>query len=352
MMNFDDTRVLLEAITQDHTPGSLLTETFFQEERTYSSSVVDVEYREKGRVMAPFVVPGSKGVELTREGSVVSTYKAPLMRPTRTITPGEILVRGFGEAVYSVKTPEERASEMRADDLSDLRNAVLRRQEWMAAQLLLNGGYEINGFADDGKTAKIDNISFSGWAAENKLVLSGKDAWDQSTAAPIDVLQQMSDKISRDTDRVPTIAICSRATADLLLNNAQVKEMMMIPDRDAAAFVSMQPQIINSAVTRIGHINGLNLDIYVYNAGFTNDAGEFEKYIPDNYLVMGNLGLGRRLYGAVTQLEADSHWHTYEGQFIPKVINSVGDDKSTLALSSRCVIVPKTTSDWMTVKVK
>lgn len=28
MMNFDDTRVLLEAITQDHTPGSLLTETF------------------------------------------------------------------------------------------------------------------------------------------------------------------------------------------------------------------------------------------------------------------------------------------------------------------------------------
>lgn len=124
--------------------------------------------------MAPFVVPGSKGVELTREGSVVSTYKAPLMRPTRTITPGEILVRGFGEAVYSVKTPEERASEMRADDLSDLRNAILRRQEWMAAQLLLNGGYEINGFADDGKTAKIDNISFPAGLLKTSWSFLGK----------------------------------------------------------------------------------------------------------------------------------------------------------------------------------
>ena len=45
--------------------------------------------------MAPFVVPGSKGVNMSRNGSQIRSYKAPLMRPKRTIEASDIERRGF-----------------------------------------------------------------------------------------------------------------------------------------------------------------------------------------------------------------------------------------------------------------
>lgn len=352
MANFDDTRVLLGAFERVHKPGRLLTDTFFSDEKTFTTEYVDIEYREKGRKMAPFVVPGGAGVNITRAGSVMRTYKAPLMKPQMPITPYDVAARGFGESITSTKTPEERAIEMRADDMLTLGDTILRRQEWMAAQLLVNGGYDIEGYADDGNTTKIDTLSFDSWASDHKLVLSGTDAWDQTTATPYDVLVQMSHKIAKDADEVPTVAICSASTARLLLNNAQIKELMMIPNRDTAALLAIQPQIVSNDVRRVGYIDGLNLDIYEYASGYDNEAGEFVPYIPDNTLIMGIKGFGHRLYGAVTQLESDGKFHTYEGRMVPKVINDMAKDTSTMTMSCRCIFVPTTISDWMTVKVK
>ena len=55
-------------------------------------------------------------------------------------------------------------------------------------------------------------------------------------------------------------------------------------------------------------------------------------------MIIGIPGRGKRLYGAVTQLEADRQYYTYEGQYIPKVTVDLESDTSSLAMSSRCVV--------------
>ncbi|WP_303226027.1 major capsid protein [uncultured Acidaminococcus sp.] len=351
-INYDDTRVLLGAMERKFKPNLTLVNTFFNNTKISTQEYVEMEYRDGARTLAPFVAPGGSGVNIARTGSTIRAYKAPLMKPKRIITPYDVMVRGFGEDIYSTKTPEERAMEMRARDLEELEDAVNRTQEWMAGQLLVNGSYDIKGYADDGEVTLVDTIDFPGWADKYKKVLAGTDTWDNAASTPYEVMSEASKTIRRASGEIPTVAICSSNVADLIVNNTQLRELMMVPSRDNLALMSIKPQIVNPEVIRVGRIESLNLDIYAYDGGYINEAGEFTTYLPDGYFIIGLPGKGHRLFGAVTQVEADGKFHTYAAAAVPKVTVNMDKDNTTLALSSRCVITPDNLGDWMTIKVK
>lgn len=349
-IDINNTRTLLEVVQRSHKPTTTLVDTFFPHIRTFVSEYVEVEYKSGGRAMAPFVVPGGKGAIMGREGSNIRTYKAPLMKPRRLIEASDVERRGFGETVYSTKSPEARAQELRAQDLADLIDMCARRQEWMAAQLLINGGYDIEGYADDGKTIKKDTIAFQGFAG--KTTLSGSDAWDNAAAKIYDHIEAASQTIRRNAGMIPGVAICSSNVVKYLLNNKQLLDILMVPNRDNMALMSLQPKLVRPEVLRVGYIQSLNLEIYSYDGGYLDDQGNFKTYVPDDHFIMGIAGRGKRLFGAVTQVENDGTWKTYEGEYIPKSTVNVENDVTTLAVSSRCVLAPEFLDDWMVYKVK
>ena len=103
---------------------------------------------------------------------------------------------------------------------------------------------------------------------------------------------------------------------------------------------------------RVGYIESLNLEIYAYDGVYEGDDGNLAQYIPEDHLIIGVPGRGKRLFGAVTQLEDDKQFRTYEGAYIPKVTGNTESDTTTLAMSSRCVVCPEFLDDWATLKVK
>lgn len=127
---------------------------------------------------------------------------------------------------------------------------------------------------------------------------------------------------------------------------------MLVPSRDNLALLSIQPRLVRPELMRVGYISALNLDIYAYDGGYEDEDGTFTPYIPDDHMIIGIPGRGKRLYGAVTQLEADRQYYTYEGQYIPKVTVDLESDTSSLAMSSRCVVCPEWMDDWAVLKVK
>ncbi len=348
--NYDDTRTLLGVVERSLKPTTTLVDTFFPEIRTFVTETVEMEYRKGARKMAPFVVPGSKGVNMARTGSQIRAYKAPLMKPKRVIEASDIMRRGFGETVYSQRTPEERAMELRARDMAELIDSCARREEWMAAQALINGSYQISGYADDGKTELIDTVTFDGF--ENKTVISGAGTWDNDTAKIYDDIGDASQTIRRKAGLIPAIAICSANVAKYIINNEQLRQYMMVPSRDNLALMSIQPKLVRPELMRVGYISALSLDIYAYDGGYENENGEFTPYIPDDHMIIGIPGRGKRLYGAVTQLEEDRQYHTYEGQYVPKVTVDIENDNSSVIISSRCVLCPEFLDDWAVLQVK
>lgn len=350
-MAFDlnSTRTLLGVIDRAFPPNPVLINTFFPEAITYPSEYIDIEYIKGGRKMAPFVVPGSKGVNMGREGFETRSYKSPMMRPKRTITADELQKRMAGEAIYSSRTPEQRAEEYRVRDLAALQDMCIRREEYMAAKLLIEGQYTIEGYADDGKTQKIETIGFN---FTQKLTLDGANTWDKDTSDAYGNLQDASKAIRRNAGAVPTVMLCSEATSNLLLNNKSVRDKLLIPSRDNLAMMTFAPKIQSPDVIRFGMINSLGLEMYTYEGGYMDDAGEFKQYLPDNYVIIGVPGKGKRLYGAVTQIEPDGQYHTFEGRYVPKVTVDRESDTSSIALSSRCLVVPESIDDWYVIKVK
>ena len=351
MINLDDTRTLLGVVERSFKPTTTLIDTFFPEEKTFITEYVEMEYRKGARRMAPFVVPGTKGVNLARTGTNVRTYKAPLMKPKRVTEASDIMRRGFGETVYSQRTPAERAQEMRARDMAELIESCVRRQEWMAAQVLINGSCQIKGFADDGKTEIVDTISFD---FDNKITISGStNTWDAvATADPFSDISDASKTIRRNAGLNPTVAICSMNVVDYLINNQKLLNYMMVPNRDNLALLSIQPRLVRPDLMRVGYISALSLDVYAYDGGYEDEDGTFTPYIPDDHMIIGVPGRGKRLFGAVTQLEPDGEYHTFEGAYVPKVTLDLESDTSSLAMSSRCVVCPEFMDDWAVLKVK
>lgn len=348
-ININDTRTMLTAIERGYKPSSLLVDTFFPVKQTFVTEYVDIEFKKGGRKMAPFIVPGSKGINSARTGSTVQTYKAPIIKPKRNITVSDVETRGFGENIYSQRSPEERAMELRAKDLIELQEEIARRKEWMAAQLLLNGQYNVEGYADDGQTVVVDTVNF-GW--NGKTILSGSDTWDNAGAKIYDNIGDVSANIRKTAGVVPTVAICSENVVKYLLANDQIMKMMMVPSRDNLALMSLQPKIQSPEVIRVGYIQALNMEVYSYVGSYVDNAGVLQQYIPNDNIIIGVPGRGKQLFGAVTQIESDRALHTYASEFVPKVTIDEENDVSTLAVSSRPVLAPEFVEDWAVIKVK
>jgi len=113
--------------------------TFFSHEKTFATKSVDMDYRKGARKLAPFVsrVIGGKAVPNT--GYETRTYKPTLIAPDKITTIDDLLDRQPGENLYSGRTPAQRAVIQMSEDFTDLREMILRREEWMCAQAMLTG---------------------------------------------------------------------------------------------------------------------------------------------------------------------------------------------------------------------
>ena len=348
-MAFDinDTRTLLGVVERAFPPNPVLVNTFFPKPVTFPTTVVDVDYTKGGRQLAPFVVPGSKGVNMGREGFTTKSYKPPMMRPKRNLSADDLAKRMAGESIISTRTPAERAQEYRAKDLVELTDMCVRREEFMAAQLLINGSYDVEGYADDGVKKLIDTISFN---FTQKTTMSGTDMWTDANADAYGQIETASMTIRKNAGVVPTAMFMSNATSRKLLENKSVYDKLLVPSRDNLALMSIKPVVESPEVVRFGRLEAMNLDMFTYDGIYVNDAGQATAYLPDGYVIIGVPGKGRRMYGAITQMEK-GEFNTYEGRYVPKVTFDDEADTSSIIVSSRCIVVPENIDDWYVLKV-
>ena len=349
-MDLNKTRTLLAALEQTYPPSTLLRDTFFPNLQTFVTEEVDIDYKKGNRQMAPFVSAGGSGVNVARGGHSTKSYKPPKMMPKRPITVENLNKRGFGEELYSTRTPAQREAELRARDMAELIDMNTRRIEWMCAQMMILGAFTVKGFSDDGVTFTEDTVTLD-WTQKDTLV--GGDTWDNAGADIYGDMKFVSQTVSRSAGQVPTISLCSFKTADYLLNNTAIMKFLNVPSPQNLSLMSIAPRIVSPSVVRIGKIESLNLELYAYDGVYLDDDGVTTKqYIPDDYFVTGIPGRGKQLFGAITQMDADGMFRTYEGRNVPKVWSEVGKDVTQIRVASACVPIPEQIDDWYTLKVK
>lgn len=342
-INIYSTRTMLAAVQAMMPVNTFLKDTFFSNVITFTTEHVDVDYYKGRRKMAPFVSPRVAGQVMERQGFTTKTFKPAMVKPLRIITGDDINKRSMGENIYSAKSPDERAAEMLAQDISDLDEAITRLEEWMVSQILFTGQVQMIGEGVD----QVLDFDFS-----NKVTLSGNDVWsDQANSDPIADLKQWRLAVIQKSGVTPDIVVMASDVVDAFVNHPAVQKVM---DNTRIILGKIEPRTLPNGVTYIGSISSLGLDIYSYDEWYFDEDTQTEKpMVPAGSLMIGSTrARSSMLYGAVTLAdEKTKSFVTYEGSRIPDSWVEKNPPARFLQINSRPLPVPHEVDSWYVAKV-
>jgi len=337
-----DTRTLLAAMESSMPVNTFLKQTFFPNVNTFTTENVDVDYYKGRRKMAPFVSPRLPGKVMERQGFTTKSFKPAMIKPLRVLTGDDVTKRSMGETIYTTKTPEERAIEMIARDLAEMDEAITRREEWMAAQILFTGKVDIIG---EGIDQQLD-FDFT-----NKMTLSGTDLWTDPNSDPIADLKNWRLTLIQKSGITPDIVVMAADVVDAFVNHPAVQKVM---DNTRIILGKIEPQTLPNGVTYIGSLSSLGLDIYSYDEWYFDEESQTEKsMVPSGTILVGSTrSRSSMLYGAVTLMDsATNSFRTYEGARIPDTWVQKNPAARFLQINSRPLPVPHEVDSWYVAKV-
>ena len=340
-----DTHELIGIVERVKAPANYLLETIFPNVVTTTRDVLDVEYIKEGRRLAPFVVRGSRGLNVARTSSRVQMFKPSLIGAKRVIGLEDISRRQFGELpIYSSITPQERAAQLQARDLTDLLRMIQNRKAAMCAELLQTGRIEMRGYADDGRLMDLETLEYDFDGAISK-------DWTATTAKIYDDIRSASDEIQESSGIIPTLLICGKNIENYMKNNKEMREFLFSANANALSWINFRPQYTSPQVRHIGYIASLNLEVVSYLETYTDDEGEIKPFIDADSCILCNPGLGTQMYGAVNYLDNTGSWHSAAAAHVPVYNFSAESQTTSLTVFSRFLPVPQTLNDWKVIKV-
>ena len=323
--------------------------TFFSREKTFVTKSVDMDYKKGARKLAPFVSREIGGKVVPNTGYTTETYTPPFIAPDRVTTIDDILDRQPGESLYSGRTPAQRAVIQMSEDFTDLREMILRREEWMCAQAMLTGKIVVLG---EGVKDTID-FRFT------NLIDISKDAkrkWKGGTVQnKYADLKAWHEKVQKEGFTNCNVCIMASDVVTEFLMDEQIRKLLDVKNY---ALAVIKPTQKENNVTYIGTIHELGLDLYQYNEWYVDDwtdpATPVElPMVPAGTLMMASTHAKYSMYyGAISILnQRTEKWETVAGKYVPDTFIKKRPDRRFLSLQSAPVPVPHEVDSWITVKV-
>lgn len=335
---------VLNAIVDETLPRA----TFFRD-RYFGSGAGDiinadkvlVEYRKAGRVMAPFVSQRIGDIPLDRRGYTIHEYEPARIAMSRLLTLDELHKRGFGEAIYANSTEAERAVRLIQDDIADIEAAMVAREEWMAAQTMINNACTMQTYVDaQTKGEKLFINFFDGPASEHTYTVSKK--WTDKDADYRSDVKNMCRMLSSRMLPAQDLLLGTNV-ADFILSDARTAELL---DRNSGIIVgTIREQLTQyDGVTFMGQLNfgGYMLNLFTVDERFTDEDGKEKPIFDPNAVMVTAPNCGAFKYGRVTQFDYGATMPTtYAAKRVPKLIVDSENDVRKIRLTTRPIAVPK-----------
>lgn len=348
--NFDlfSTAVMLKAVEQMPRKYTFLSDTFAAEGDLCEDERAIYDYRKGAQTgLAPFIVPGTGGVAMNREGYEMREVRFSTIAPERVITLEDISSRMFGENITGQMTPEQRSKRLLARDLTYLREITQNRRNWMAREVLLKGKLEIKRYTHEGVEKEPSMLADFGFT--NNYVPATK--WNQAGA-----------KINYDMEAVFDMVYDGLGDVDIMIMGAGVFEAMMA-NSDYCKTLDMDKVFMGEINTRYQgqgvRYRGTNSDgvaLVSYSGKFLNDNRQLEAHVPAGCIIVGSrsnkpLKFKHGPIQKTTGLDETAAWHTYIKKEVPFRIGGSQSDSIATRLVSRPTIVPENVGAWAVMQV-
>lgn len=352
-MNIYQTKTMLAAIKQMAPATSFLRDRYFPSAAgdQFPTEEVLVEYKDAtGKKLAPVVLPRKGSISVEREGYTVEKMVPPLVAPSRPLTIDDLNKKGFGENLFSDRTPAERQAEILIQDLADFDEMHTNREEYIAAKCMFENGYILRQYADkygEGEFKEFEMRFYDGDANPAQYVPG--TMWDATAADIFGDLYLMIQMLTKKGNNATEVLLGSDV-ADALLKREDIQKIM---DLNRFNVGEVNPVALPQGAARLGTLNirGRKIDLLTYDGTYIDEeTGDVTSFVPDKQICVTAPGAGRLLRGAVTQMEqSDNQWHTHMGARVPQY----WADKNgrQLTVSSRPLLIPRTKNPFISATV-
>lgn len=347
-IDFFDTYYLAGVVQEIVPPSTFFRDRYFPttpETDIFAADKVLVEYRDGDRRLAPFVVQRKGDIPIGRKGYEIHEFEPPYIAPSRFLTLDDLRKRGFGEALYAGSTAAERAAALQLRDLTDLDLRITRREEWMAAQTMINNGCSAVAYIDNTTEGEPFDIYYYDTTESNPAIYTVADEWDDVNGNFLgDVEAMCADLAERGLPA--TDLVVGSAVAQFIQSNDKIAKFL---DNRRMEYGRIAPELRSPGVAWLGRLNfgGFDLDIFVVRETYVDDNGATQRYFPTKSAMVTAPNCGHMMYAQISQIEPDDEFHTFAMKRVPKFIVDRDKDTRKLRLASRPLAAPNQKAPWM-----
>lgn len=353
--NYYDTHHLLASVQQLPPLHTFLLDRYFPTNAAtdiFATDDVLVEYKKGHKKASPFVAPRKGGITILRDGYTMKRFTPSYIAPRRPLTIDELKKRGFGEALYTTLTPEQRQGVIMLGDLDELRGMNKRRKEAMASQVIFTNGCIMDEYVDDLHTFEEREVRYYD-GSSNPAIYTPSANWSTTEASGKQMISDMAAMISMLTSRgLPASdVLVAPDVADIILANEWILKLL---DNRNYQIGGVDPETLPTGATKICRLNikGHMVDVLSYEDTYTEVDGSVVPFIPKGKIAVGAPAAGRTVYGAITQVEqSDGEFHTYTGVDVPKYLSDAKHNVRELTLSSAPLCMPNNENPFITATV-
>lgn len=347
-----ETYKLVKTVKKMYPVVQFLKDRYFPDGPVYYSEKALIEFKKKGRKIAPFVIPLVNGIVMEKDGYRTDIVDAPYIAPKRVITAKELEQKAFGESLESGRSPEQRENELESEFIDDNRISILRRHEKMCADILLTGQVIMKHYATAEDAAKGENYDFKylrfyEGEFKNKYKFTKKFK-DMTTAEKIQEFYKMATVLRKRGVRATDIVM----TSDVSMLLMSDKDFLEFYNKAKVNIGEINPTELPDGVVSNGsiNINGVVMTLFTYDEIYEDLDGEEKAILPAGTIAFLQPNMGTTVYAQVTFYTKDG-FKSYAEKIVPRL---VGDEKSNMAevqAFSRPVMYPNDMDGWLVANI-
>ncbi len=275
---------------------------FFKMEQTFDTEEVYWDQVQRARSLAPLCIPTVAGKPQRSRGYQTLGVKPPYLKPKHIVEPTKAIKRRVGERLLGEMTPQQRFQLAIMDNMYLQDDSITRREEWMAANLMINGTVTL---------ASPDHppiiVSLNRLATHTFSIAGGSLAWGQPGVDPLRNMQDWAAMVQADSGFHPSTVVMDQKAARLFMQAPSVMTVMQ-SFRQTQGNIDLAGKVTGGApgqeVKYLGTLG--EFDIYQYQQLYADDSGVVHQLMPPNTVIMANeTGVqGIRTYGAIMDAES------------------------------------------------
>jgi hypothetical protein len=322
----------------------------------YAADKVLVEYRDGDNDMAPFMVLDADPINVKREGYEIHDYEPTCIKQSRNLTADQLKQRGFGEAILSQSTEEERAAKLVQEDLALLERRFTRTEEYLCAQTMINNGFTVNEMLDANTVGKQATVKFYDPNLGNDGAYNIGTAWTTSTgwSEIVEDVRNMCRSLTRRGLPAKDL-IVGQAVADVLLANTDFRSLVDKMSGIVIASPIVQELTKYDGVSLLGVINfgGYLLNVIVVDEQYRGldssnpPVPEWKNYFPAKSIMVTAPGAGHLMYAHIVHMDEDGNIETITGKRVPDLFVDRKRKVREIILESRPFAAPLNYSPWI-----